>query len=133
MNKRILIIGNAVAEGITLKRTDFMHIYSFPYNISKMLQLLARANRNCVFPDGGIITPYLYLSSIEKNEVMDASVSEFAKTIHTSDAEWVEYNLSHDIIQIKDERNLFEEAVKENDSFIPHLFAIKNASFDNYF
>jgi len=130
-NLRILIIGNAVAEGITLKRTNFMHIYSFPYNISKMLQLLARANRNCVFPDGGIITPYLYLSSIEQNAVMDTSVRMFCRTIHTSDAEWVEYNRVHDIRQIKDERNLFEEAVRENDSFIPHLFAIKNASFDN--
>lgn len=131
-NLRILIIGNAVAEGITLKRTDFMHIYSFPYNISKMLQILARANRNCVFPEDatgrrGLITPYLYLSTIEPDNV---AITAFGDTIRTEDPIWLAHNKVTTIITVKDERNIFEEAVIENDKFIPHLFAIKSSAFD---
>jgi hypothetical protein len=131
-NLKILIIGNAVAEGITLKRTDFMHIYSFPYNISKMLQILARANRNCVFPEDqhgqrGLITPFLYLSTIEPD---DGAITAFGSTIRTDNAGWLTYNATRNITTSEDERTFFEIAVKENDKFIPHLFAIKNAAFD---
>jgi hypothetical protein len=131
-NLKILIIGNAVAEGITLKRTDFMHIYSFPYNMSKMFQILARANRNCVFPEDqhgqrGLITPYLYLSTIEPD---NALITAFGKTIRTEDADWLTYNASNVITTTRDDRTYFEEAVIENDTFIPHLFAIKSSAFD---
>ena len=131
---KILIIGNAVAEGITLKRTDFMHIYSFPYNMSKMQQLLARANRNCVFPEDhlgrrGFITPYLYLSIIDQPE---AAINAAASTIFPLVPEWVAYNTRvRSLVTVDDERKSLEDAIIINDSFLPHLFAIKGAAFDN--
>jgi len=129
---KILIIGNAVAEGITLKRTDFMHIYSFPYNISKMLQLLARANRNCVFPEDslgrrGFITPYLYLSIIDRPS---AGIVAAGTTIFPLNQEWQDHN-RQGLVTVDDQRKNLEDAIIENDSFLPHLFAIKGAAFDN--
>ena len=130
---KILIIGNAVAEGITLKGTDFMHIYSFPYNISKLLQLLARANRNCVFPEDaagnrGLITPYLYLSTIVPD---NAAIRAEGDTIRTDYPDWLTYNRVTDLKTTDDQTKELEDAVRKNDSFIPHLFAIIEASFDN--
>ena len=130
---KILIIGNAVAEGITLKRTDFMHIYSFPYNISKLLQLLARANRNCVFPEDaagnrGFITPYLYLSTIVPD---NTAIRTEGATIRTDYPEWLTYNSTTDLKTIDDQTKSLEDAIRKNDLFIPHLFAIIEASFDN--
>ena len=130
---KILIIGNAVAEGITLKRTDFMHIYSFPYNMSKLLQLLARANRNCVFPEDqygrrGFITPYLYLSIIDRPA---AGITAAGNNIFPHIQDWQDHNSHRDLITVKDQRNDLEDAIIENDSFLPHLFAIKGAAFDN--
>lgn len=130
---KILIIGNAVAEGITLKRTDFMHIYSFPYNMSKLLQLLARANRNCVFPEDqygrrGFITPYLYLSIIDRPA---AGITAAGNNIFPHIQDWQDHNSQRDLVTVKDQRNDLEDAIIENDSFLPHLFAIKGAAFDN--
>jgi hypothetical protein len=130
---KILIIGNAVAEGITLKRTDFMHSYSFPYNMSKMLQLLARANRNCVFPEDalgrrGFITPYLYLSVINRPI---AGIVAAGTTIFPLNQEWQNHNRQEGLVTVDDQRKTLENAIVENDSFLPHLFAIKGAAFDN--
>jgi len=130
---KILIIGNAVAEGITLKRTDFMHIYSFPYNISKLLQLLARANRNCVFPEDaagirGLITPYLYLSTIVPD---DTAIRTAGATIRTDYPQWLTYNSATNLKTTDDQTKELENAIRKNDSFVPHLFAIIEASFDN--
>jgi hypothetical protein len=100
--------------------------------MSKMFQILARANRNCVFPEDqhgqrGLITPYLYLSSIEPD---NALITAFGKTIRTEDPDWLTYNASNVITTTRDDRIFFEEAVIENDKFIPHLFAVKSSAFD---
>jgi len=58
---KILLIGQSIAEGITLKDTDFIHIFSIPSSIAKLRQIIARVYRNCTRPDNEPIIPYLYL------------------------------------------------------------------------
>jgi hypothetical protein len=58
---KILLINTAVAEGVTLKNTDYIHIVSLPSSISKLRQIVARVYRNCTRPDGRPIIPYLYV------------------------------------------------------------------------
>ena len=72
---KILIINNCVAEGITLKRVDFMHVVSIPYDIAKLQQIVARVYRNCVHPPGGSITPYIYITTESNDGGMEISDS----------------------------------------------------------
>ena len=58
---KILLINTAVAEGVTLKNTDYIHIVSLPSSISKLRQIVARVYRNCTRLDGRPIIPYLYV------------------------------------------------------------------------
>jgi len=101
--------------------------------MSKLLQLLARANRNCVFPEDaagnrGFITPYLYLSTIVPN---DAAIRAAGDTIRTDYPEWLAYNRATELRTREDQRNDLEDAIRKNDSFLPHLFTIMESSFDN--
>jgi hypothetical protein len=103
---KILIIGDAVAEGITLKRVDYMHIYSFPYNLSKMQQIVARAVRNCVHSadkqladSRGEVTPILYLGIIPRIVKPDIKVyPDRRDATGVSTPEWLEWNTFQDAI-----------------------------------
>jgi hypothetical protein len=134
-NFNILIIGDSVAEGITLKSVDFIHLFSFPYNLSKMQQIVARVNRNCVFPadavgNRGNITPLLYLTVT--GAVDQAAVTTAGNTIHPGYVAWNAFNQGTDldVSQITNETTLLVNKIIENDKMLPYLYTLRDESFD---
>ena len=85
----ILIINNSVAEGITLKNVNKVHLFSKPPDLSKSQQLVARAYRNCTHPDGGEVTPYLYLNKLDNYDITFDQLESAA--IHTVFPEWQDH------------------------------------------
>jgi hypothetical protein len=122
---KILIINNCVAEGITLKRTDFIHIISIPYDLAKLQQIVARVYRNCVHPPGGTITPYIYITT-ESND--DALTPADYSTLHRENIEWQQYprRLERDY-----EINDLVRKIRENDELLPYYRLIKQCSIEN--
>jgi hypothetical protein len=121
---KILIINNCVAEGITLKRTDFIHIMSIPYDIAKLQQIVARVYRNCVHPPGGSITPYIYITT-KSND--DALTAEDYATLHPENTAWQQYSkrLERDY-----EINDLVKKIRENDELLPYYRLIKQSAIE---
>jgi len=122
---KILIINNCVAEGITLKRTDFIHIMSIPYDLAKLQQIVARVYRNCVHPPGGSVTPFMYLTT-ESND--DGISPEDYASLHPENTQWQEYAVR---LEKDYEINDFVEKVRENDELLPYYRLIKDCAIEN--
>jgi hypothetical protein len=61
-NFKIVIFTSIIAEGVSLKMVDFIHVFHLPNSISKTCQIIARGIRNCSRPrDRHFILVVLYL------------------------------------------------------------------------
>jgi hypothetical protein len=124
---KILIINNCVAEGITLKRVDFIHVMSIPYDIAKLQQIVARVYRNCVHPPGGSITPFIYITT-ESND--DKLTEADYDSLHKDNAEWQKYALKTPL-ERDYEINKFVEKIRENDNLLPYYRLIKECAIES--
>ncbi len=142
----ILIINDSVAEGITLRNVNKVHLYSQPPDLSKAQQIVARANRTCTHPDGGQITPYLYLNklNIEYNITFD---EKEAKAIYNGlFPEWTNYvdpavAVTQDendakAMKVKTEitdKDIFDltDTIRNNDRLLPYLRVIEESAIEN--
>lgn len=124
---KILIINNCVAEGITLKRVDFIHVMSIPYDIAKLQQIVARVYRNCVHPPGGSITPFIYITT-ESND--DKLTEADYDSLHKDNTEWQRF--ARTVPLERDyEINKFVEKVRENDNLLPYYRLIKECAIEH--
>uniref|UniRef100_A0A6C0I003 Helicase ATP-binding domain-containing protein n=1 Tax=viral metagenome TaxID=1070528 RepID=A0A6C0I003_9ZZZZ len=124
---KILIINNCVAEGITLKRVDFIHVMSIPYDIAKLQQIVARVYRNCVHPPGGSITPFIYITTNSNDDLLTEADYD---SLHKDNVEWQTYARSRRL-ERDYEINKFVEKVRENDNLLPYYRLIKECAIEN--
>lgn len=122
---KILIINNCVAEGITLKRTDFIHIMSIPYDIAKLQQIVARVYRNCVHPPGGSITPYIYITTNSNDDALTAA--DYA-TLHPENTAWQQYS---EPLERDYEINDLVKKIRKNDELLPYYRLIKQSAIED--
>lgn len=101
----VIILNSAAAEGITLKKVNFVHLLQVPANMSRLYQIIGRSIRNCTHsmlaPDDQYVTPILYLATHPSIPEKDNS----------------------DIIK-------YESIVRANDKNIPYLYLLKQAAID---
>jgi len=122
---KILIINNCVAEGITLKRVDFIHVFSLPYDIAKLQQIVARVYRNCVHPEGGTVTPLLYLS-VGDDSILTA---EDYATLYPGDEKWQAYAKTIPLVPDREKIELVKK-INENDELLPYYRILSECSIE---
>jgi len=122
---KILIINNCVAEGITLKRVDYIHVFSLPYDIAKLQQIVARVYRNCVHPPGGSVTPILYLTVGDDRALTPADYA----TVHPGNAQWQRYANTVPLVP-NYEINALVAKINENDELLPYYRILKECSIE---
>ena len=151
----ILIINDSVAEGITLRNVNKVHLFSQPPNLAKAQQIIARAYRTCTHPDGGEITPFLYLTNYGHYTIHDDNAQCLA--IHSGFADWIthctiptldptktEFDTQakiDELIQITEnyvrteilnkEINKLTVNIIENDRLLPYLRVIEESAIEN--
>lgn len=125
---KILVINNAVAEGITLKRVDFMHMISCPYDVSKMQQVAARIHRNCTHPEGGEITPYIYVTTT--NHILPDELRAECRTIHDVNTGWQNYVREPDFNVPNYEIEHLVNIINKNDELLPYLRILRELSIE---
>jgi hypothetical protein len=109
----VVIINSASAEGITLKRLNYVHFLQIPSDMSRLYQIIGRAVRNCTHiqdpsvtqSDFYTVTPLLYLS-INPNPNPNSN--------NTTDVE------------------KFEGIVSENNLILPYLQMLNESAVDCY-
>ena len=124
-NLKILIINNCVAEGITLKRVDFIHVFSLPYDIAKLQQIVARVYRNCVHPPGGTVTPYLYLS-VGNDSIIPVGIYQ---SLYPENAAWQTYARTFHLEPDR-EKNELVAKINENDALLPYYRILQECSIE---
>jgi len=124
---KILIINNCVAEGITLKRVDFIHVMSIPYDIAKLQQIVARVYRNCVHPPGRSITPFIYITTESNDDNLKEADYD---SLHKDNADWQVYARA-DRLERDYETNKFVEKIRENDNLLPYYRLIKECAIES--
>lgn len=80
---KIMLGSPSIKEGVTLLRTEQVHIMEPYWNISRILQIIGRAIRFCshkdVKKDRRIVDVFLYLSTYPDNYTIDSYIWELAK------------------------------------------------------
>jgi hypothetical protein len=122
---KILIINNCVAEGITLPRVNKIHIFSLPYDIAKLQQIVARVYRNCVHPPGGSVTPLLYLTTGDSSSI----TREMYLTLYPTNSEWQTYANKIPLEPDAEKKKLVEKIV-ENDRLLPYYRIFEQCSIE---
>jgi hypothetical protein len=101
----VTILNSAAAEGITLKKVNFVHLLQVPANMSRLYQIVGRAIRNCTHTslddEDRFVTPILYIATHPQ----------------------IEPKKNADI-------NKYNKIVRINDNNIPYLNLLKRASID---
>lgn len=101
----VIILNSAAAEGITLKKVNFVHLLQVPSNMSRLYQIIGRSIRNCTHSmldhEDQYVTPILYLAT-------------------------------HPSIPARENRDIvkYESIVQDNDQNIPYLQLLKQAAID---
>jgi ERCC4-related helicase len=122
----VIIINSASAEGITLKKVNYVHFLEIPPNISRLLQIIGRAVRNCTHTEFETteltysqkeafytVTPILYLAVYDPTKISSSS---------SSDNDNINSN-EKDIIKYK-------KCINNHESFLPYLQLLKESSID---
>jgi len=127
----VIIINSASAEGITLKRINYVHFLEIPPNISRLLQIIGRAVRNCTHVEYETsmltdnqkeefykVTPILYLAVYDPTKITSSSNNK--KTMDKT--ENINSN-EKDIIKYK-------KCINNHEIFLPYLQLLKETSVD---
>jgi hypothetical protein len=123
---KILIINNCVAEGITLPRVDKIHIFSLPYDLAKLQQIVARVHRNCVHPPGGRVTPLLYLSVGGERTVVN---KDWYTNFYPDYPEWQAYARSVPLESDVEITKLVDN-INTNDKLLQYYRVLKECSIE---
>ena len=102
----VIILNSAAAEGITLKKVNYVHLLQIPANMSRLYQIVGRAVRNCTHSsldniENQFVTPILYVAT------------------HPS----IPDDQNRDILR-------YEKIVQYNDRNLPYLKLLKQAAID---
>ena len=124
----VIIINSASAEGITLKKINYVHFLEIPPNISRLLQIIGRAVRNCThvaYETNELtniqkeafytVTPIVYLAIHDPTKITSSSNKN-------NNTENIDSN-EKDIIKYK-------KCINNHEIFLPYLQLLKETSID---
>ena len=129
----VIIINSASAEGITLKRVNYVHFLEIPPNISRLLQIIGRAVRNCThveYENSNLsvekkeafytVTPIVYLAIYDPTNIISLKNEKTKKK--DENPEPINSN-EKDIIKYKN-------CINKHETFLPYLQLLKESSID---
>lgn len=123
----VIIINSASAEGITLKRINYVHFLEIPPNISRLLQIIGRAVRNCTHVEYKTsmltdnqkeefykVTPILYLAVYDPTKITSSSNNKKIENINNNEKDIIKY----------------KKCINNHEIFLPYLQLLKETSVD---
>ena len=123
----VIIINSASAEGITLKKINYVHFLEIPPNISRLLQIIGRAVRNCThvaYETNELtstqkeafytVTPIVYLAIYDPTKITNKNDNNTSENIDNNEKDIIKY----------------KKCINNHEIFLPYLQLLKETSID---